>query len=334
MAVLKPAEFSALVKKNENSNLVFLFGEEKFLIDEQADQLVSRALDGAIEEFNFNSFFSDNVNLVELQDLCDTLPMMAKYRVVRLQINKDFKKADQDKLLSILEKLPETTFLLITAIEMDFKKAFYTKLQKHCQSVRYYSPFPNEISKWINKFIKAESLQIEPDANNLVFELVGGKLADLKDAVTKLKLFLGDSQSLVNTEVVTEVLAKTKQDSVFDFTNWVGKNQRWKALESLKSLKAQGQSEVGILSLLNRHLQNLYITKELLSRGEDRFAIAKALRLPPFFTKDYIEQAKLWPEPKLQASIHALALTDKALKSSPLKSSLWIENFVIKICRN
>ena len=52
MAVLKPAEFSALVKKNEISNLVFLFGEEKFLIDEQADQLVNRALDGAIEEFN------------------------------------------------------------------------------------------------------------------------------------------------------------------------------------------------------------------------------------------------------------------------------------------
>jgi DNA polymerase III delta subunit len=71
----------------------------------------------------------------------------------------------------------------------------------------------------------------------------------------------------------------------------------------------------------------------MLDKGEDRFAIAKALGLAPFFAKDIIAQSSRWSVPKLVGSLQALSITDKALKSSPLPQSLWLENFVIKVCR-
>lgn len=334
MAALKPQDFIKKIKTDGIPPVVFLFGEEKYLVDEQADKLKEEVLAGALEEFNFDSLQSVKIDWGAFSDLVDTLPMMAPRRVVHLEITKDLVKKDSDQLLEICSNCPESTLLLITATDdLDFRKAYAAKLQKDYCAVRYYSPFPSEIPKWIIKFCKQESLSIEMDAAQMVHEFIGGKLKDLQQAVVRLKLYLGQESEHVDTEVVEKVLARTREDSVFDFANMVANNQRLKALEALKSLKAQGQNEVGAFSILNRHIQNLYVTKELLNKGEDRFAIAKALGVAPFFAKDYINQAGRWSEAKLQASIHALSLTDKALKSSPLPQSVWLENFVIKICR-
>lgn len=334
MPAMKPQEFSIRVKKEGVPSVVFLFGEEKYLIDEEAEKLKEAALSGSIEEFNYDNFQSVKLDWGAFGDVVDTLPMMASKRVVRLEITKDLAKKDSDALLDICSKCPESSLLLITASEdLDFRKAYAAKLQKDYCAVRYYSPFPSEIPKWVIKFCKKESISVEMDAAQMIHELIGGRLQDLQAAVVRLKLFLGSESDHVDTEVVEKVLAKTREDSVFDFANFVANNQRLKALEALKSLKAQGQNEVGAFSILNRHIQNLFVTKELLSKGEDRFVIAKALGVAPFFAKDYISQAGRWSEAKLQASIHALSLTDKALKSSPLPQSVWLENFVIKICR-
>lgn len=333
MAVMKPKEFTDLIKKEGLPRACFLYGEESFLIQSEASLLKEKALDGALEDFNYDRFNSQKIDWGQFEDVVGTLPMMAAIRVVKLDISKDLAKKDGDNLVRIAENCPDTTMLIICGEDIDARKAYAQQLQKKLPAVRYYSPFPSELPKWVARFCKEEGISIDNQSAQMVFELIGSRLNDLKAAVVRLKLFLGTEGSHVDQEVVEQVLARTKADSVFDFTKYVGNNQRIKALEALKNLKAQGQNEVGIFSLLNRHIQNLYVTKELLDNGEDRFSIAKNLGVAPFFAKDYIEQARRWSIPKLQASIHALSLTDKALKSSPLPSSIWLENFVIKICR-
>lgn len=332
MPLLKPAEYQKQIKQ-ELPRVVVLFGEEKYLIDKEANDITDKTLAGALEEFNYNSFSSVKLDWGSFADAVDTLPMMAPKRVVHLQINKDLAKKDSDKLLQICDSCPETTLLVITTGDIDFRKAYFSKLQKNFVSVRFYSPFANEIPKWIFKFCKEEGISIESDAANLMHELIGGSLTDLRSSVQRLALYCGDEQSHVDTEVVKEVLAKTKQDSVFDFANAVASNKRLAALAALKSLQEQGHNEMAAFAVLKKHIQNLYITKEMLEKGEDRFAIAKALGLAPFFAKDFISQSNLWSIPKLVGSLQALSITDKALKSSPLPQSLWLENFVIKVCR-
>ena len=333
MALLKVNELAQYLNKNENPGSLFLYGEEKYLIDEQIRCLKNKLLADAIEEFNLNSFTSDRLDYGELTDLADTLPMMAKYRVILVDFVKEPKKTDLEVLTRLIENRAESTALIFSMSTGEFRSSFVTKMQKLCVSVRFYSPYSNEIPKWIQKFAKEEGLEISAAAMTAVHEFVGSALADLREAVKHLKLYVGAEAKAIEEEQVLQVLSRTKQDSIFDFTNWVGRNQRWKALQSLQNLLAQGQSEVGILALLKRHIHQLYLVSEMLQRGEDRFAIARALKLPPYFAKDYIEQAPLWSKARLQACIHALSITDKAIKSSPVPAAVWLENFVIKLCR-
>jgi DNA polymerase-3 subunit delta len=89
---------------------------------------------------------------------------------------------------------------------------------------------------------------------------------------------------------------------------------------------------VGIVVLLARHIRLLMSVKRGLDQGLSGSRLAAAAQVPPYFLDNYVMQSRLWTTKKLEQTLVTLSETDKALKSSPLSSHIWLENLVLKTC--
>jgi DNA polymerase-3 subunit delta len=55
--------------------------------------------------------------------------------------------------------------------------------------------------------------------------------------------------------------------------------------------------------------------------------------VPGFFMRQYVDQSRHWRKEKLEETYSNLLETDRALKSSPVSSAIWLENFILKSCQ-
>jgi len=90
---------------------------------------------------------------------------------------------------------------------------------------------------------------------------------------------------------------------------------------------------VRIVAMLARHLRQLWITSELLERTRDKFEIAQALGIPPFFADDIIRQARTLDAARAKRMHAALFAADKNLKSSRLDDARLLEGLILELTR-
>ena len=119
---------------------------------------------------------------------------------------------------------------------------------------------------------------------------------------------------------------------MFELTKAIGQKNQGQALYFLAELLRSGNNEISTLALIKRHIRILFQIKKALSTGVAQSQIASLVGVPPFFVNEYIQQVRLWSEKGVLQAIENLKNTDMALKSSPLSSHIWLENFIIKSC--
>lgn len=201
---------SRLNKKIETCYLVQ--GEDVLLYD-KALEMIKKAVDLQLEDFNFNIFDDDNFNGDLVIDTCETLPMGSEKKVVLLKNisnpNENFKKKLKDYLknplqstcLVIFDFFNKFDFLIsekISAKRLDdqsLKEIVFAELKKHdknitdgaCQKLieaccNYYSLIKNELEK----LISCDDFEItEKTIDALVCKQTEFTVFELTDALSK-----------------------------------------------------------------------------------------------------------------------------------------------------
>ncbi|MBC7456675.1 MAG: DNA polymerase III subunit delta, partial [Bdellovibrionaceae bacterium] len=192
-------------------------------------------------------------------------------------------------------------------------------------------PYDNQVPQWINYLAQNYELKFSQDAIHRLHRLVGNNLSELNNQIEKIKNYVGD-RSVVDVADVNSVVSNSREESVFDFTKAIGKKDRISALEQLVQLIDQGQNEIGIVALLARHMRILLTVRSGLDQGIGGAKLASVAQVPAYFIEGYCDQARHWPVRKIEEALVVLSDTDKALKSSPISSHIWLENMVLKSC--
>jgi DNA polymerase-3 subunit delta len=177
--------------------------------------------------------------------------------------------------------------------------------------------------------LSSSKKNISIDAAQMIVELVGNNLGEIKNALDRILLYIGNKERIDTPDVET-VLTETGRKNVFEFTNAVGSRDLQRAIKILHRLLDFNESEVMIVSMLARHFRLLFKTRELMgSRGYvDKFTAAKSIGVNPFFMEEYITQAKLFTPKELKFGFGILYRTDKSLKSSKLNKASILNNCV------
>lgn len=335
MPLLEPQQFYSSVEKCLEtqifSPLYFFCGEEPYLINQAVNYVKVCALHGGAADFNFNSYYAADVEVSQVKDEVETLPMMAPRRVVLLREVQDL----TDKEWAVLEPLftqpVDSTVFILVGGKIDKRKKIYKCLYEQAQHVEFKKPYENQIPGWIRQIGKSHEISLSDEAVQLFHRLVGSQLLEVESEIIKLRDFIGERKH-AELEDVAQCVSKKREENVFELTESIAKGDRVQALVHLVHLLDQGQNEIGIVSLVARHMRILILVKQGLDQNINGQKLAQYAQVPPYFVQNYVAQAKKWSIRRLEMVLVILAETDKALKSSPLSAHIWLENLVLKTC--
>lgn len=319
------------IAKGQVYPLYFFYGDETYLMDESLSELQDMALGDSLRDFNLNTFYASDAEISQIRDAAETLPMMAQVRVVIVKEAHELNDKDWEQLGALIEEPVPTTALICVGTKIDKRKKYIKRFIERGVVIEFRRPFENQIPEWIQKIAKKKGIKLSSDAVSLVHQLVGSNLQDISAELTKLAQYLG-TRKQAGPDDVMQVISHVRMDSVFDLTDAIGRNDRARALHCLVNLLDHGQSEVGVLSLISRHIRILKLVNDGMREGLSGQRLSSRAGVSPYFLKSYIDQVRHWNERKIEHTFQALLDTDRALKSSPVASHIWLENFIVQTC--
>ena len=330
MAWLEAREFYEQLQGPTSNPLVFLLGEEPYLIEQAMKQVEIQKVDDSMRDFNFTQYSASDAQIDKVRDNIETLPSFAHQRVIFLKDVHELKDSDWEVLEPLLSNPVSSTLLVMTASRFDKRKKVFKILSENAVCVEFKKLYDNQIPSWISYICQQQGLQISDEANHLLHRNVGSHLLEIEAEIIKLQSYISP-KTRIDVDDVKAVVSKAREENVFQWTEAVASRDRVKALESLATLLEQGQNEVGVVSMMARHVRLLMKIKKGQQLGYNGSRLAQFVQVSPYFLANYIKQSSLWTQSQLENLILTLNETDLALKTSPVSAPLWLENMVLKM---
>lgn len=331
MALIDQQKLYKDLDSKKFQSIYFLFGDEPYLLNQCVDRFKYAVLDENTIDFNYSLFYSADAEISTVIDTVETLPVFTPHRLIILKNAHELKDSELIQLEPILENPVESSVLVIFAEKVDKRKKAIKILLDKAVCVEFKKPYDNQVPQWISHLAQNAGLSIKTDAVHRLHRLVGNNLSELENQIQKIQQYIGE-RTLIEIADVNSVVSFSREENIFDFTKAIGQKDRVKALEQLVSLMDQGQNEIGIVNLLSRHVRMLLTVRSGMDQGIGGAKLASIAQVPTYFIESYCDQARLWPIRKLEEALVVLHETDKALKSSPVSSHIWLENMVLKSC--
>jgi DNA polymerase III subunit delta len=342
-------EISSKISRDQISNLYLILSEETFLVEEILAQLEAKVLGEGLKDFNFNCFYAADAEATQIKEAVEQLPMMSTARLVIVKEAQSLNESDWETLASVIENPVSSSVLVFVASKLDKRKKSAKRLLEAAHLVEMKKPYENQVTEWVGRLAKRHGLQLSGEATESFRQLVGESLNDINSELLKLSqavagpkknsgtgaIDMSASSSFIKISAgqVVNIVSRARIDTVFDLTDAIGSGDRIQALSNVVHLLDAGESAVGVVSMIARHIR---ILRSLLAGSRLGLVgpkLAVHAGIAPFFLKNYSSQVHNWNETKLDDALISLAATDRALKSSPLAAHIWLENLVLRTCQ-
>ncbi len=286
-----------------------LHSEHPILIERALTAIRDEVVPPAARGFNYD-VVEGKPNGNNLVALAQTLPMMAKFRMVFVR-DLSLMPADQaEPVLAYLAKPNPSTVLVAVASKVDKRLKVFAQLSK--KGYLHVLDAPRQVAPWVREEAKLKKVNIDSAAINRLVDTVGNDLSRLSLAIEQLSLFAGDRP--VTSDDVDELIADTRERSVFELTDAIGAADRPRALAAVASLCDQRESAVGVVVMLARHIRQLTMLHTMKHLNVPRPEWASRIGVPPFVVDKLMAQARSYTPRALATATQRLANADRALK--------------------
>ncbi|MFH0784188.1 MAG: hypothetical protein V2B20_19845 [Pseudomonadota bacterium] len=182
-----------------------------------------------------------------------------------------------DRYIATFEKgFPAQNVLLLTAETVDKRQKLFTYLKKNgtvvdCSVASGSGAAAQTEQKEILREMMQKTLtelqkKMEPRAVEMFFERVGFHPVAVVVETEKLVHSIGD-RAVITAGDVEEMVARNREDALYELTDALSKRQAGRALTILSNLLEQGIHELAILSTLRNYLKKQLIFRSLQMRA-------------------------------------------------------------------
>jgi DNA polymerase-3 subunit delta len=242
--------------------------------------------------------------------LAQTLPMMAQKRMVVVRDLGLMPADEAEPLLAYFAKPNPSTVLVAMTTKLDKRlKTFATASKKGWLHVL---EAPRQLVPWVKHEAKLRQVEIDGAAVQRLVDTVGSDLSRLALTVEQLGLYAGTRA--VTTDDVDDLVADTRERSVFELTDAIGAADRPRALAAVASLCDQRESAVGVVVMLARHIRQLSLVHVMKRDNIPKGAWGQRIGVPPFVVDKLANQARAYGPAALATATKRLAIADRALK--------------------
>jgi DNA polymerase III subunit delta len=313
-------ELLAEIRAGRLAPIYVFHSEHPVLIERVVTAIRDVAVPPAARGFNYD-VVEGKPSGARIVALAQTLPMMAQRRMVYVRDLAGMPADEAEPLLAYLGKPNPSTVIVAVASKVDKRIKLYAQLAK--KKLLHTLEAPRQLAPWVRAEAQALGVKLEPAAITRLVEAVGSDLSRLALAVDQLGLYAIEpapagggkpGRRAVTSDDVDDLIADTRERSVFELTDAIGAADRGRALAAVSSLCDQRESAVGVVVMLARHIRQLALVHAMRAANTPRNEWGSRLGVPPFIVDKIVAQARTFSPAALAAATRRLAEADRALK--------------------
>jgi len=318
---------------DEKVEPVYLLLGDQDLLRELAAKKLQNAVVGempsSFSPFNFERFEGENGDASRIVMSANMLPLLGGRRLILVKRASRLVESDPSLQAYIEDPNPSTVLVLDLDKKPDGRRKGWKDLEKKAVVVACDAPDPWELLDWVSEEGRARGLKLPREEIRYLVTEVGSDLRRLSNELEKLSLYASGDR--LDLETIAEVLGRGRAQSVFKFTDAVVSGDAGSALRQLGRLLEEGEAPLRILALLDRLVGQLRIAKDAQASGKKDSNLAGIVGAPPSAAKAIGESARRLSRGFLKRAVHALADTDRLLKSSRLPHRVVMEGLVLEL---
>ena len=291
-----------------------------------------------LDAFNLVEFPSAAaVPPAELRSALWAMPVFADKRLVAVKSHKP--GAESKKILIEYLKNPSPQTILVVFAEdskVDAKDELQRDLARAGRAFLFAPLREADAVEFARRRAKELGKELDEEAAWALVHEAGTNTTVLSQEIEKAALHGAGSAPILKSDIVA-CLGYQKAYDPFALGRAVAKRDRPSALKSLGELFSQGRPDEQAFKALfqiSSSLAKQLKAKRLVRANRDREEIFKALRLHPYWDKDYLEAASRVSEPAATAALRRCLQTEADLKSkSWLDAAFEVRKLVAYVCR-
>ena len=259
------------LKAGTPGQLYVFHGEEKYRMEESLRALRRLLVPEGMEEFNYRTFSGKDLDVGELVSAMDNLPMMSDRTMIQVTDFDLFGCAERKKemLAQAFQDLPDYLCLVFVYDILDYKigRGKFQELVKKTGSIVNFAPADrNDLLDWIRRRFRELDKDIDDREGEYLIFLCGGLMTGLKTEIEKIASYAKGKQ--ITKGDIDAVAEPVLEARVFDMTDAVGSRDFGRGLQVLSDLYGLNQNPIMILSILGKHLRQLYTARLALESGK------------------------------------------------------------------
>jgi DNA polymerase III subunit delta len=265
----------------------FLAGEEPYYIDLITEYIEEKVLPEAEKSFNQMILYADDTNVASIIDIARRFPMMASHQVVIIREAQSLKKIDD---LAIYLERPLMSTILVICYKyksLDKRIKLFKMLESHgvyfeSQRLRDY-----QIPGWIDRYLMKKGIKTDPSASAMLTEYLGTDLHKIANELDKLIITLPAGKPVITTAIIEQNIGISKDYNNFELQKAVGEKNILKANMIVRYFANNPKDNPITLTIssLFGFFSKLLIYHYLPDKSKNN--VASALKVNPFFVKDY-----------------------------------------------
>lgn len=293
-------------------------GDDVYSQKETLAELTAKLGDPSMLELN-TTHFEGSVNFAHLRQACDSVPFLAKRRIVIVEdaLSQSVGRSLIDALVDYLPHLPESTRLFFLESQSLPGNHRLLKLAKKAENgyVKAFNrPEGRSLDRWVQERVNERGGSISPHAVHTLVSSAGNDLTLLANEIEKLVLYKQDDGA-IEAEDVSRLCPYAAEASIFDLVDALGNRSGQQAATLLQQKLQEGADPFYLFAMIVRQFRLLIQTKELADDGRRPPGIANALHIHSFVAGKMYQQSQRFTLSQLEQIYAHLLETDVNVKT-------------------
>ena len=332
-------QIMADLKKGNYKPIYFLMGEESYFIDTITDYIEKNLLRDDERDFDQVVVYGADTDLTQIINTARQFPMLASYRVLIVKEAQNVKgiegtSDDKDPMTLYAANPTKSTILVVNykGKKLDNRKKLAKTLDKEHVLFESKPLYDSQIGRWITDYLSARGASIEPKAAEVMAACMGTKLSAIVMELEKLKTAVGAGNKITVADIERNV-GISKEFNPFELQNAIGSRDVYRSALISKHLGATAKhSIIPDIAVLYGFFTKVMLTHSM--RNASNTEIASALKVSPFFVKDYQTAARNYSLTQCATVISILREYDaysKGIDAPPIEDADLLREMVFKI---
>ena len=302
------------IKKRIFKPVYFLAGEEPYYIDLITDYIEQNILPESERSFNQMVVYGEDTTVGNIIEISRKYPMMATHQVIIVKEAQVVKKIED--LIIYVEKPLLSTILVINYKYKVLDKR--TKLVKLLDNQGVYFESNRlrdyQVPGWINRYLMTQGIKSDPSVSAMLTEYLGNDLHKIANELNKLIITLPKGKQVITTGLIEKNIGISKDYNNFELQKALGERNILKANMIVQYFAANPKDNpltltiASLFSYFSKLLTYHYLTDKSKNNA------AAALKVNPFFVKDYETAALKYNVSKTLQAISLLRIFDMKSK--------------------